>query len=170
MITTTRLTIIPLNYVQLQKYLENDFSLEKELHLEKIARQIPPALMEALKNDLLPAVASSPADYIFYTLWTVILRSSRTTIGDICIMGPPDRDGDIEIGYGTHPTFRGQGYMSEAVGGLVRWASAQPGVKIINAVTEQGNPASQGVLRNNGFQRCGLKGSQIRWKLVLRKV
>ncbi len=170
MINTTRLAIIPLNHGQLIKYLENDFSLETELCLELNERVIAPELREALATDILPDVTASPEDYLFYTLWTVIHRSSRIMIGDICFMGPPDRNGEIELGYGTHPAFRGQGYMSEAVGGLVAWASAQSGVKIISAGTDKDNPASQGVLRNNGFQCCGMKGSQIRWQLVLEKI
>ncbi len=68
--------------------------------------------------------------------------------------GPP-QDGTAEIGYAVLPQFRGLGYATEMVGGLVRWALGQPGVARVVAETEWANPASVRVLRKAGFDLAG---------------
>jgi ribosomal-protein-alanine N-acetyltransferase len=68
--------------------------------------------------------------------------------------GPP-RDGEAEIGYSVLPQFQRQGYATEMVHGLVRWAMGQPGVVRIVAETEWANPASVRVLSKLGFAEVG---------------
>ena len=64
--------------------------------------------------------------------------------------GPP-RAGAAEIGYAVLPQYRGRGYATELVEGLVRWALGQPGVDRIEAETEGSNPASVRVLEKAGL-------------------
>jgi RimJ/RimL family protein N-acetyltransferase len=66
-------------------------------------------------------------------------------------MGPP-KGGVAQIGYSVLPQFQRQGYATEMVGGLVRWALAQPGVDRVAAETEWANPASARVLEKSGFR------------------
>ncbi|BDX39345.1 hypothetical protein CYCD_27000 [Tenuifilaceae bacterium CYCD] len=51
-IDTPRLTIIPLNYMQLQLYVKADGLLEVELGLEPKPRLIPSDLAEAFEQDI----------------------------------------------------------------------------------------------------------------------
>ena len=80
--------------------------------------------------------------------------------------GPP-KDGTAEIGYSVLPQFQGQGYATELVGGLVRWALGQPGVARIVAETEWANPASVRVLTKAGFAPSGPSkepgGTRFEW-------
>jgi RimJ/RimL family protein N-acetyltransferase len=69
-------------------------------------------------------------------------------------LGPP-QDGTARIGYSVLPQYQGQGYATELVVGLVRWALEQPGVARIAAETEWANPASVRVLSKAGFTRVG---------------
>jgi ribosomal-protein-alanine N-acetyltransferase len=69
--------------------------------------------------------------------------------------GPPG-EGAAEIGYSVLPQFEGRGYATEMVGGLVRWALAQPGVVRVVAETEWANPASVRVLGKAGFVPAGV--------------
>ena len=50
MVETKRLTLKPLTYKQLVKYIENDNSLEEELKLNKTTRTISSELKEALEK------------------------------------------------------------------------------------------------------------------------
>jgi RimJ/RimL family protein N-acetyltransferase len=68
--------------------------------------------------------------------------------------GPP-QGGSVEIGYSVLPQFQRQGYASEMVGALVRWAMRQPGVARVVAETEWANPASVRVLTKVGFAPSG---------------
>ena len=69
-------------------------------------------------------------------------------------MGPP-QVGTVEIGYSVLPQFQGQGYATELVTCLVRWAMGQPGVTCVVAETEWANPASVRVLIKAGFTPSG---------------
>ncbi len=145
-IETNRLTIIPLTYDQLVKYIQGDNALEDDLNLNPTSRSISPELKEALEQTILPAVADSNKNYLFSTLWTMILKSENKMVGDLCFVGEPSDNGEIEIGYGSYESFRGKGFMTEAVGGLTAWAKNQTGVKSIIASTDKSNIASSLVL------------------------
>lgn len=165
MIETKRLTIKPLTYNQLLKYTACDNSLELELNLKKSTRSISPELKEAFEQTILPNVADETKNYLFSTLWTAISKADSCMVGDLCIIGQPNEDGEIEIGYGTYDAFQNRGYMSEMVGGMVEWAKTQPNVKAIIASTEKENIASFRVLEKNNFIENGETETLKFWKL-----
>ncbi len=168
MITTPRLILQPLTYDQLVKYSKADNSLESELHLNGTARTISPELKEALEQTILPNVADTTKDYLYSTLWTVISKDHNSMVGDICIVGEPNAAGEIEIGYGTYDEFRKQGFMTEAVGGLIEWAKTQPKVFSIIASTEKDNPASFTILQKHDFIKTGETETLFNWKILLK--
>jgi RimJ/RimL family protein N-acetyltransferase len=167
MIKTDRLIIRPLTYNQLLKYAANDQSLEAELGLLETRRTILPELKEALEQAILPRVAGNEPNYLYFTLWTIISKTENCLVGDLCFMGLPNDEGTIEIGYGTHEGFRGNGYMTEAVGAMIDWAKQQLGVKAIAASTEKTNPSSFAVLQKNGFANVGEHDGLFCWKIEL---
>ncbi|AEE54021.1 GNAT family N-acetyltransferase [Haliscomenobacter hydrossis] len=167
MIETYRLKIQPLTYAQLQKYVQNDQSLEKELNLKDSSRNISPELVEALEQTILPNVADGSKNYLYSTLWTVISKADRQMVADLCFVGEPDANGQIELGFGTYERHEGQGYMTEAVAGMIKWAKEQPAVKSIYAETAPDNFASMSVLKKNGFVQLNKKAALCSWKLVL---
>ena len=65
--------------------------------------------------------------------------------------GPPDADGQVEIGYAMQPSFREQGLATEAVEGLVKWAFDHPEVRNVRAQTLPHLTASIRVLEKTGF-------------------
>ena len=97
MIETERLTLRPLTYDQLVKYIKCDHSLEEELHLNETSRTISPALKEAFEQTILPNVADKTKNYLYTTLWTAILKSEKKIVADLCIVGEPNENGEIEI-------------------------------------------------------------------------
>lgn len=165
---TERLRIIPLTYGQLQKYVKTDHSLERELGLNDTERSISKDLKEALEQTILPNVADPDKDYLFCTLWTIILKAENRMVGDLCFIGEPNEYGEVEIGYGTYDEFQGKGYMTEAVGGMVKWAEAHPGVISIIAGTEKANAASFRVLEKNGFKKFKETDQFYVWRLDLQ--
>jgi len=167
MIETDRLILKPLDYSQLIKYIKCDSSLEKELHLNETSRTISPELKEALEQTILPNVADETKNYLYSTLWTAISKAENKMVGDLCIIGEPNEDGEIEIGYGTYEEFQNKGFMTEIVSGIVSWAKTQPGVKSICASTDKSNIASYTVLEKNGFVNIGETGIFLKWKLSM---
>jgi len=153
LIETERLVLLPLTYTQLIKYVKNDYTLDTELQLNKTLRTISPDLLEALKLGILPSVADKRKNYLYHTLWTLILKEENRMVGDLCFKGKPNNFGEIEIGYGTYEEDQGKGYMTEAVGAMIQWAATQPKVKFITAETEKSNIASFKVLEKNNFKK-----------------
>jgi [ribosomal protein S5]-alanine N-acetyltransferase len=167
MIETRRLIIKPLTYEQLVKYTACDNSLEEELNLNPCSRTISPELKEALEETILLNVADTSKNYLYSTLWTAISKAENKMIGDLCIVGEPNAEGEIEIGYGTYEEFQGMGYMTEMVAGIICWTNTQPSVKSIIASTEKTNEASFRVLVKNNFIKISETDTTINWKLEL---
>ena len=169
MIETKRLIIKPLTYKQLVKYTKCDNSLEKELNLNETSRTISPELKEAFEQTILPKVADKSKNYLYSTLWTAISKIENKMVGDLCIVGEPNADGEIEIGYGTYDEFQGKGFMTEVVSGIIEWAKTQPKVKSIIASTEKTNTASFKVLEKNNFIKIGESETLFNWKMVINR-
>lgn len=167
MIKTKRLTLLPLTHAQLVKYIRADNSLEDALGLAPNGRVISTELREAFEQTILPNVADPTINYLFHTLWTMIAEEENTMVGDLLIVGAPNEQGEIEIGYGTYEAFKGKGYMTEAVGGIIEWAKSQQGVKAIVAGTEKTNTASYTILERNGFIKAGETDTLFTWRLDL---
>lgn len=168
MIETERLLLIPLTYEQLINYVKCDNSLEVELNLYPTSRTISPELKEALEQTILPNVADVNKNYLFNTLWTVISKVDNKMVGDICMVGEPNAEGAIEIGYGTYDEFQRKGFMTEAVNGVIKWAANEPNVKSIIASTEKSNIASFTVLEKNKFAKTGETETMFNWQLVIK--
>jgi len=168
MIETERLVLKPLTYDQLVKYLKCDNSLEEELNLNETSRTISPELKEAFEQTILPNVADKTKDYLFSTLWTAISKEENKMIGDLCIVGEPNGNGEIEIGYGTYDEFQGKGFMTEIVGGIIEWTKKQEKVKSIIASTDKTNTASFKVLEKNNFIKIGEMEGLFNWKLEIK--
>lgn len=162
-----RLIIIPLTYNQLVKYVKCDGTLEKEFNLNPNSRIISDELKEALENTILPNVADTTKNYLFSTLWTAISIADNSMVGDLCIVGEPNKLGEIEIGYGTYEEYQGRGYMTEIVGGIIEWAKTQASVKSIIASTLKTNSASFKVLEKNKFIKIKENPILSNWKLEL---
>jgi ribosomal-protein-alanine N-acetyltransferase len=170
MIETKRLIIKPLTYNQLEKYMLNDNSLEQELSLNETSRSISPELKEALEQTILPNVADTSTNYLYSTLWTLISKKDNKMVGDLCFVGAPNADGEIEIGYGTYDIFAGLGYMTEAVDGMILWAKKQPKIRAIIADTEKQNTASFRVLEKNDFVKIGENETLQKWRLSVKSI
>ena len=167
MIETKRLILRPLTYDQLVKYTKCDNSLEKELNLNETSRTISPELKEAFEQTILPNVADTTKNYLYSTLWTAISKAENKMIGDLCIVGEPNVDGEIEIGYGTYDEFQGKGFMTEIVSGIIEWTKTQSSVKSIIAMTDKTNAASFKVLQKNNFINIGDSETLLNWKLEI---
>ena len=167
MIETARLILKPLTYDQLVKYTKCDNSLEAELNLNETSRTISPELKEAFEQTILPNVADKTKNYLYSTLWTAMSKAENIMIGDLCIVGEPNAEGEIEIGYGTYDQFQGKGFMTEIVGGIIEWTKTQQIVKAIIASTNKTNIASFKVLEKNNFIKIRETETILNWKLKI---
>ena len=169
MVETDRLIILPLNYEQLDLYLQANGRLEKLLQLTDNGRIIAPDVKEMVTNFTLPKIKKAGAiNYLFYTFWIVVEKASKIIVAELGFKGEPNEKAEVEIGYGTMPAQRGKGFMTEAVGGMIEWARTQPSIKYILAETDEKNIASVKIVRKNNFQLVKQKGKMIWWKISVK--
>jgi ribosomal-protein-alanine N-acetyltransferase len=165
MVETNRLTIIPLNSKQLELYLQGNDEFEREFELVTNGRKVSAEIKERVLRTILPAVKnSSNKNYLFYTFWIVIEKSKKLIVAELGFKGEPKK-GEIEIGYGTIYEQRENGYMTEAVGGMIHWAKQQQRVKYILAETDENNLASISVVKKNKFQFDYQKEKMKWWRI-----
>lgn len=126
--------------------------------MDALIRQSDSEMSEAYRQMLCGCI-TYPQDYLWYSAWEFRREETGEVIGDGCFKGRSP-EGWVEIGYGINPGFEGQGYATEAVMGLCRWAFAQPGILKIEAETEPGNRASQRMLEKAGFLPTGVTGAE----------
>jgi [ribosomal protein S5]-alanine N-acetyltransferase len=164
-IQTQRLRIIPLTKEQLVNYSIPDYSLENSLNVDLISRIVPEFLANVITNKIMPHLNDTAKDPLYFTFWTIISKEENIMVGDLCFKGEPNKNGEIEIGYGTYPAFEGKGYMTEAVGAIIMWAFAQPKVQLVTAQTDPTNIASQKILEKNNFIQYGRTAENILWRI-----
>lgn len=108
------------------------------------------------------------AEHPWQTYWLIVLRDENIGVGLVGFKGKPDAAGEVEIGYGIDPVYQGKGYMTEAVGALVKWAFAHQECKAITAhEVRVDNYPSQKVLVKNGFIETNETGTAI--DFILRR-
>ena len=166
MIETERLQIIPLTRVQLEVYLQADNKLERLLRLAEKNRTVSPDVQDMVKKFTIPKMKLATEDnYLFYTFWIVIEKDTKNIVAELGFKGEPNHLGQIEIGYGTMPSQRKNGYMTEALGAMVGWAKGQPSVLALLAETDEKNLASIRVVQKNAFELVEKKGEMLAWKI-----
>jgi len=164
-VETERLHLFPLTARQLELYIQADNELEQALCLVNTGRTIAPQVQETVTKFTLPNMRKvSGSNYLFYTFWLVVDKQTRTIVAELGFKGPPDEAGTVEIGYGTMPAMQGRGYMTEAVKGILQWASTRPDINTVLAETRSSNTPSIRVVQKNGFDHFDKKGEMLWWK------
>lgn len=158
-IETQRLKIIPLDLQQFSFFLKDKDGLEKELGLNPSGLPLDVHTQEAMID--LHAKCADHDGSLWFTYWMIISQEHNTTVGGLCFMSEP-LSGVVEVGYGIDPGFQHQGFMTEALPAVMKWALSH-GATCITAETEIDNPASQGVLKNSGFNLSREEGNSLWW-------
>lgn len=115
-----------------------------------------PGSRVAARNFVQQAEAAGGGDRGKWGMFQMILRETGEVIGDIGFHGPPDDSGTVEIGYSVVEQYRGRGLVGESAVAICGLAWSSPEVTRIIARTDDGNPASAGVLRHAGFREDGV--------------
>ena len=163
-IETNRLTIIPLSYNQMEKYILPN-QLETELSLNQNNKKVSERIATKIKNKILPKIKSEMREFYFETFWTIILKPENFIAAEICFKGKPNEHGEVEIGYETFIDYRNKGIITEAIGEIAKWTFENTSVKTIIAETDSENLSSQRTLEKNKFKKSKIEIDNIIWRL-----
>lgn len=112
----------------------------------------------------LAACKANPTLRHWHTPWVITALGEDTPVGEVSFRGPPNKRGEVEIGFGIFKRFEGRGYATEAIEAVCRWGFSMPGCYFIRAVTADGNTASERVLEKCGFHRASGAGGATLWE------
>lgn len=147
---TERLELVPLLPYQLRLWVEDMPVLEKDLKCSYQAEPMEGGFLEIVKGQLEITVNHSN-DYLWHSFWFLIRKIDRTVVGSADFKGIPNTMQEVEIGYGLGKGFEHNGYMTEAVRAMCKWALEQANVSHIIAETDIAGFASQHILQRCGF-------------------
>ena len=147
---TERLCLIPLTAKQLQLWVEDITTLEKELNCNYQAEPMEDLFLEIVKGQVKKTI-DDEANYLYHTFWLLVRKTDRIVVGSADFKDVPNENGEVEIGYGLGKEFEHNGYMTEAVKTMCKWALEQNGVSHVIAETDIDSPASQNILKRCGF-------------------
>jgi RimJ/RimL family protein N-acetyltransferase len=99
-----------------------------------------------------------------------LMTAGGEVVGLCSHKGPPDAQGEAELGYGVTAERRRRGYATQAVALMVAAARADPGISALTAQTALANLPSQRALEANGFAKVGTAhdpedGDLLVWRL-----
>lgn len=160
---TKRLELLPLLPYQLRLWVEDIPSLEKDLKCSYQAEPMEGLFLEIVKEQLEKA-EKNPNDYLWHSFWLLIRQSDLVVVGSADFKDIPNADQEVEIGYGLGQNFEHNGYMTEAVQAMCKWALKQENVSHIIAETDVDGFASQRILQRCGFIETRREES-IWWRL-----
>ena len=113
-------------------------------------------------TEMLNGCLEHPEEWDWYAIWMIELKDG-THIGELCFKGL-SADGTAEIGYGILEEYQNNGYATEAVRAVLKWAFSHPEVTAVEAETDDDNIASKRVLEKCGFALNGVIGEEgPRW-------
>jgi RimJ/RimL family protein N-acetyltransferase len=171
MVETERLCIIPLKPAELECYLQAGGQLEKLFNLKDTGRMVSEEVRDRVNRLILPKLRQMKgSDYLFSTFWIVVENASSAIVAELGFKGLPDKQGTIEIGYGTMPEQRGKGIMTEAVAGIIRWAKSKPEIHCLIAETDMNNLASMRVMEKNHFVPFDLTENMKWWRISVSEL
>lgn len=160
---TERLELRVLNSHELRLWMEDIPALEWEIKAAYKGEPVEGDFLKVVKNQL-EVTINDLENYIWHSFFLFIRKSDRVVVGSADFKNLPDKDGQVEIGYGLGKEFEHNGYMTEAVKAMCDWALKQEGVRAVIAETEVNNIPSQNVLKRCGFAEYKTDGN-IWWRL-----
>ena len=163
--TTSQL--IPLTLKQLRLGLTDPAQLGRELGLAIAQDVITNQVRRAIGLKMIKMEQVEPVQHPWYTYWLLVMTHRQCGAGLVGFKGSPDGEGEVEIGYGIAPAYRGQGYTTEAVRALITWAFDAPEcVSVIAAEVDKANIASIRILEKVGMSIYKETNDNLYWRIT----
>jgi RimJ/RimL family protein N-acetyltransferase len=168
-LTTPRLELLPVTLAMVEAVLREDRpALEALVGAPLPAAWPGRALVERAFSASLEAIQADPE----VRLWgdrLLVMRppEPRRIVGSVVFHGRPGPDGVCEIAYGVEEGSQRKGLATEAVTALVRWALAQPEVRVVQATTLPWHAASIRVLEKAEMTRAGTREHDLLGELFV---
>ncbi len=163
-VNTERLYILPLDQKNLEFCIDEYDEMEQNFNLT-VSNKEPDDRQKNVWRIRLNGVKSDPMNYMWYTVWIIVLKEANRIIGTAMLKGYPNEKGEIIIGYVMEERYRCKGYMTEALSSITQWIFLNPDVKCVLADTLKTNKPSHKVLQKIGMVHYKEDDECFWWKL-----
>jgi len=157
--------MIPLTHELLQLLHTSRATMEQALGLTPSSWQVPEfyqkEIDDAIVNFWLPKTLANPDNFVWYTDWELVLKTTNTAIGGMGFNGEPNEHGEAEVGYMIEEGHQNKGFATEALKLMSSWAFNQERVKSLVVHTYRDNLPSQRILIKSGFEEVGTDDAQL---------
>ncbi len=169
-IRTERQRLVALTEEQLSLYLAAPQELEQELGFPVSRRIVTDRVRGAIGKKLSKMALADETDHPWVTYWLVVIDSLAGDgpfgAGLLGFKGCPDRNGEVEIGYGLDPDYQNKGHITEAVRAMIAWAFQDPQcTSVIAPNTQRVNLASNRVLAKVGMRVYAETDDALFWRI-----
>jgi RimJ/RimL family protein N-acetyltransferase len=123
------------------------------------------ALVEQAFRASLDDIRADPGTRLWGDRFMITRDEPRRVVGSVVFHGRPDAEGRCAIAYGVDEASQNQGYATEALEAVVRWALEQPECKIIEATTTPWHKASSRVLEKVGMKLAGKRDDMLLYEI-----
>jgi ribosomal-protein-alanine N-acetyltransferase len=128
--------------------------LQSRDEVERIVAEMPAHDRAQVSADWLARLRTAAEGDPWAFAFRIVRAETAAEVGTCSFKGPP-AEGVVEIAYGVHPEYEGDGYATEAAQALVDFASSRDDVSLIRAHTLPNARASKRVLTKCGFEYVG---------------
>lgn len=87
--------------------------------------------------------------------WGIEHRDEQVVIGTVCVWNYNENHTQAELGYELNSKYYGQGYMHEAITGVLEHLKQMNQIKILDAITHEDNIPSLKLLEKQSFTCLG---------------
>lgn len=151
-----RLDVLPLTPAELKTFVKSRSEFEKQANLQVTKVE----LNDAYREEILEMIEREPdvwkstgTDYLFYTLWLMVLRDVKTIIGMFTFNGKPNANGEVEIFFSIEPPYRRKGLATEAMETILCWANKTKHFRVVVVEAGENNKAAMASLKRLGFKK-----------------
>lgn len=164
MIDSERLRLHPLTVEELSLWISDCGKLERSLQIKYCGEPVSGNFISFVKTAM-ENVRKDGQNSLFHTIWLIVRKKDNVVMGELAFYGPPNQQGEVEIGYGLNESFWGNGYMTEAVHAIAKWCLSNSAVHSVIAVTDD-NTKSEKTLMQAGFKVSSINGTSKRWAFI----
>ncbi len=123
-------------------------------------------VLNAIRMKLEKVDGAPGEEHPWLTYWLAVTHADQRGIGLLGFKGAPDANGEVEIGYGIEPAYRGQGLATEAAARLIAWAFFDSRCRTVTAIgVRNDNAASERVLTKLGARRVRQAEDASDWRI-----
>lgn len=151
-----RIEIIPLTLHEMRIFIKSRSDYEKHANLKVSGVEVPEFYREEIKEmiQLDPeSWTNKNKEYLFHTIWLMILKEQKTIVGQFVFNGRPNSLGEVEIFFMVEEPFQRKGIATDAMFTILRWGCKTKLFKKVFIDADTHNKAAMASLHKLNFKK-----------------